>query len=193
MIARRFATFRKLGLGTACAMGLYIVTSQVAAERNALERVERQIVETRKDIVQLETELGTRGSMRQLERWNGEVLALTTPDADQFMSGARQLASLGEVAEPAGPRHAPSAVVTAMVHAPPPPPPIAATEMASDVIAPKVATAARKQLVREAVATKADFAMLPKRGGTEIKLAAVSAREPSGGLKKIAAALDVRP
>lgn len=166
MIARRFATFRKLGMGTACAMGLYIVTSQVAAERNALERVERRIVETQKDIVQLETELGTRGSMRQLERWNGEVLALTTPDADQFVSGARQLASLGErVGEP-GPRNAPSAVVTAMVHAPAAPAvaaPNAAIEMASDAAVPSPAAAARKAMVREAVVTRAALATLPKR------------------------------
>lgn len=118
MIAKRFQSVGRVAMGAVAAMGLYLITSQVAAERTELERVNRHILAAKKDIRQLETELGTRANLRQLERWNGEVLALSTPDADQFLQAERQLASLDRSGITPGPRYAPTAMVTAMVALP---------------------------------------------------------------------------
>ncbi len=48
-----------------------------------------------RDIRLLQTEIGTRGRLAQLERWNVKVLALSAPSADQFLEGGFQLARLG--------------------------------------------------------------------------------------------------
>ena len=82
-----------LGISTA-ATGLYLISGQVAAERGRLEATETRIALVHADMRRLQTELGTRASQRQLEQWNGEVLALSTPKANQFLQGRLQLASL---------------------------------------------------------------------------------------------------
>jgi hypothetical protein len=79
---------------SAAATGLYLISLQVAAERGRLEQTETKIMLAKADIRRLNTELGTRGSLRQLEQWNGEVLALSAPKANQFLQGKVQLASL---------------------------------------------------------------------------------------------------
>ena len=87
--------FRSMGLAAGAAasvLSCYMVSLRVARERGEVERLEAQIADTRHDIRQLNTELGTRGRMRQLERWNADVLALSAPKAEQFLSGAVQLA-----------------------------------------------------------------------------------------------------
>lgn len=94
MIAQRF---RPLGwaAGVATAVtGLYLVSLQVAAERGRLEAVERQISEAKQSLRALQTELGTRASLRQLEAWNGEVLALSAPKAGQFAADPIALTAL---------------------------------------------------------------------------------------------------
>ena len=82
-----------LGISGA-ATGLYLISLQVAAERGRLEQTETKIMLAKADMRRLNTELGTRGSLRQLEQWNGEVLALSTPKASQYLQGRVQLASL---------------------------------------------------------------------------------------------------
>ncbi|SOB86862.1 hypothetical protein SAMN06297144_1973 [Sphingomonas guangdongensis] len=72
----------------------YMVSSQVAAERSRVEAVELAIIRARKDIRALETEFDTRANMAQLERWNGDVLALSAPRPEQYMAGEAALASL---------------------------------------------------------------------------------------------------
>lgn len=79
---------------SAAATGLYLISGQVAAERGRLEATETRIALVHADMRRLNTELGTRGSQRQLEQWNGEVLALSAPKANQFLQGKLQLASL---------------------------------------------------------------------------------------------------
>ncbi len=94
MIAQRF---RPVGwvVGVAiAATALYIVSLQVATERTRLETIDRKIAAAKRDIRQLQTELGTRASLRQLERWNGEVLALSSPESQQFLTGEAALANL---------------------------------------------------------------------------------------------------
>jgi hypothetical protein len=76
------------------ALGCYLVSLRVASERSALESVETEIVTAQRDIRLLQTEIGTRGRLAQLERWNVKVLALSAPAADQFLNGSFELAKL---------------------------------------------------------------------------------------------------
>jgi hypothetical protein len=76
------------------ALGCYLVSLRVASERSAVENVETRIVLAQRDIRMLQTEIGTRGRLAQLERWNVKVLALSAPAADQFLAGSFELAKL---------------------------------------------------------------------------------------------------
>jgi hypothetical protein len=76
------------------ALGCYLVSLRVASERAALEDVETKIVLAQRDMRVLQTEIGTRGRLSQLERWNVKVLALSAPSADQFLQGSFELAKL---------------------------------------------------------------------------------------------------
>ena len=76
------------------ALGCYLVSLRVASERAALEDVETQIVLAQRDIRLLQTEIGTRGRLAQLERWNVKVLRLSAPSADQFVDGGFALARM---------------------------------------------------------------------------------------------------
>jgi hypothetical protein len=71
-----------------------MVSLRVATERNELAKVERQIIAAKRDIRSLQTELGTRGRMTQLEQWNAEVLALSAPSSAQFLKDEFTLARL---------------------------------------------------------------------------------------------------
>ena len=90
-------SFRSVFMVASCAgaaLSCYLVSLHVASERAELEQVERQIVAAEREIRLIETEIGTRGRLAQLERWNVRVLALSAPTADQFLDGGFQLASL---------------------------------------------------------------------------------------------------
>lgn len=89
-----FGTLGKLAMLGVIAPGFYLVISQGAAERARVESVERAIVQARREIRDLETEFDTRANMAQLERWNGDVLSLASPRAEQYVGGESQLASL---------------------------------------------------------------------------------------------------
>ena len=94
MIAQRLRPIGWVAAVAVAALGFYLVSLRVAAERGALESVDMQIVAAKRDIRRLQTELGTRASLRQLERWNGDVLALSAPTADQYLVNETQLAAL---------------------------------------------------------------------------------------------------
>ncbi|TVV72153.1 hypothetical protein [Sphingomonas solaris] len=94
MMAARFRSVTWVAVAVVPALACYLVTQHVAAERAQLAKVERQIGQSRRAIRELETELGTRGSMAQIERWNGQTFALAAPSAQQFITGDVQLASL---------------------------------------------------------------------------------------------------
>ena len=90
-------SFRSVFMVASCAgaaLGCYLVSLRVASERAALENVETQIVLAQRDIRLLQTEIGTRGRLAQLERWNVKVLALSAPSADQFLDGGFALAKM---------------------------------------------------------------------------------------------------
>lgn len=97
MIVQSFRSVLWVGAVAGAAISCYMVSLRVAAERAALERVEMRILVAKRDIRSLDTELTTRGRLRQLERWNSDVLALTAPIEGQFLEGEVQLASLGRV------------------------------------------------------------------------------------------------
>lgn len=94
MIAHRFRPVVWVVGCAFAATALYTVSLSVAAERARLEKVNLQIADTQNDIKQLQTELGTRASLRQLERWNSEVLALGAPRAGQFRATETALQTL---------------------------------------------------------------------------------------------------
>lgn len=96
MIAQRFRPVGWVAGVALAATGLYLVSLQVASERGRLEAIDRKIAATRRDIRQLQTEMGTRASLRQLERWNGEVLSLSAPQAGQYLKSEAALASLND-------------------------------------------------------------------------------------------------
>jgi hypothetical protein len=85
MIARGFKSVIWVAAVGGAAIGCYMVSLQVATERAELTRVESQIIAAKRDIRTLQTELGTRGRMSQLEQWNAEVLALSAPTSAQFL------------------------------------------------------------------------------------------------------------
>ncbi len=90
-------SFRSVFMVASCAgaaLGCYLVSLRVASERAALENVETEIVLAQRDIRLLQTEIGTRGRLAQLERWNVKVLALSAPSADQFLDGGFALAKM---------------------------------------------------------------------------------------------------
>lgn len=106
MSARSFRSVGWVAGVAATALGCYMVNLKVASERAALEDVETRIVLAERDIRLLQTEIGTRGRLAQLEKWNVKVLALSAPAANQFMDGSFQLATLvapKEVLDPAAP------------------------------------------------------------------------------------------
>ncbi len=94
MSARSFRSVFMVASCAGAALGCYLVSLRVASERAALEQVETRIVLAQRDIRLLQTEIGTRGRLAQLERWNVKVLALSAPSADQFLDGGFALAKL---------------------------------------------------------------------------------------------------
>ena len=92
-------SFRSVFMVASCAgaaLGCYLVSLRVASERASLEDVETQIVLAQRDMRLLQTEIGTRGRLSQLERWNAGAFALSAPTADQFLKGGFELARLAQ-------------------------------------------------------------------------------------------------
>jgi hypothetical protein len=93
------AAYRLKGIGwfggcVVVALGFYLVSLQVAAERKKLEQTDARIRVAMRDIRALETEFDTRANLTQLERWNGDTLALVAPGANQFVRDEAQLAAV---------------------------------------------------------------------------------------------------
>ncbi|MEO6113033.1 MAG: hypothetical protein ABIP07_01110 [Sphingomicrobium sp.] len=117
MSARGFGSLIWAGAVAGAALGFYLVSLRVASERAALEGVETEIAMAQRDIRLLQTELGTRGRLAQLERWNVRFIRLSAPSADQFVDGGFQLATLVKPqARPA--IEAPVVLASAPVHLP---------------------------------------------------------------------------
>lgn len=96
MSGRSFKSFVMVASCAGAALSCYLVSLRVASERAALEDVETRIVLAQRDLRVLQTEIGTRGRLAQLERWNASVLALSAPSHDQFLKGGFELARLAQ-------------------------------------------------------------------------------------------------
>jgi len=94
MSGRSFHSLFMVASCAGAALGCYLVSLRVASERAALEDVETRIVLAQRDMRVLQTEIGTRGRLAQLERWNVKVLALSAPAAEQFIPSSFELAKL---------------------------------------------------------------------------------------------------
>lgn len=92
MIGRGFGAVGWVAAVGSAALGCYLVSLNVASERAELASLEREIVDAKRDIRTLSTELGTRGRMSQLERWNADVLALSAPTSAQYLDNEVMLA-----------------------------------------------------------------------------------------------------
>ena len=92
MIARGFKPVGWVAAVAGAALGCYMLSLNVAAERAELAKLEWQIVAAKQDIRSLQTELGTRGRLQQLESWNANVLALSAPTSNQFLEDELTLA-----------------------------------------------------------------------------------------------------
>jgi hypothetical protein len=89
--------FKGLGwflCGVIVAPACYMVTSHGAAERSRLRALDSAIVQAHVDIRALETEFDTRANIAQIERWNGEVLAMNAPAPQQYLASVEGLAAL---------------------------------------------------------------------------------------------------
>ena len=100
MSTRSFHSLFMVASCAGAALGCYLVSLRVVLEpvtaltQWALDNVETRIVLAQRDLRVLQTEIGTRGRLAQLERWNVKVLALSAPAADQFLGGSFELARL---------------------------------------------------------------------------------------------------
>jgi hypothetical protein len=96
MSGRSFGSLFMVASCAGAALGCDLVSLRVASERAALEDVETRIVLAQRDLRVLQTEIGTRGRLSQLERWNAGAFALSAPAADQFLQGSFELARLAQ-------------------------------------------------------------------------------------------------
>lgn len=123
------AAYRLKGIGwfavlVGIVLGFYLISLRVASERKKLDDVSARIASARRDIRALETEFDTRANLAQLEKWNGDTLALAAPAAGQYVRDDAALASLdpGAAAGPAGAEVRTAAlVVPSLTQATPPP------------------------------------------------------------------------
>jgi hypothetical protein len=100
--------FKGIGWFAACVaivLGFYLISLQVASERKKLDGLNTRIHLAERDIRALETEFDTRANLAQLEKWNGDTLALASPTAAQFVASESALASIdvNQVALPGQP------------------------------------------------------------------------------------------
>lgn len=76
------------------AISLYPLSLNVGAMHSELVRVDRNIVQTRKEISYLQAEIRARASLEQLEQWNDLLYGYDAPRAAQYLASERALADL---------------------------------------------------------------------------------------------------
>jgi hypothetical protein len=92
-----------MAITTLVGIGCYSATAHGASERDAIQKMRRQLVADSRAVRDLEAELRIRARLPQLERWNDEVLKMSAPASVQFMRSPVQLASLVNPAKPEAP------------------------------------------------------------------------------------------
>jgi hypothetical protein len=96
---KRLKNIGWLALVFLVAILLYPLSLNVAALHSDLVQVDRNIMETKREISFLQAELRTRASMQQLEEWNDLLYGYEPPTAQQFVNGEAALAGLSGEAE----------------------------------------------------------------------------------------------
>lgn len=158
MIAKSFRPVAWVAAIGAAALSCYMLSLRVASERADLASLERRIVSTRQDIRQLQTELGTRGRLQQLEEWNADVLALSAPGSGQFLDSGVSLARF-DTRQPAIDAQAAEVRMAAAETAPAPATverPVVLASAEAPRAAPLAPNATAQPLVRRASLTTAD-------------------------------------
>jgi hypothetical protein len=91
---KRLKNLGWLALVFMVAILLYPLSLNVAALHSDLVSVDRQILETKREISFLQAEIRTRASLQQLEEWNELLYGYQPPTAQQFVNGEAALAGL---------------------------------------------------------------------------------------------------
>jgi hypothetical protein len=151
MIARGFKPVGWVAAVAGAALGCYMLSLNVASERAELAGLERKIIRAKQDIRTLQTELGTRGRMSQLEHWNAEVLALAAPTSNQFLENEIVLARFDKRAPTIEDRSASVQLAAATtVSKPQARPALAAADYAAAATASEKTPLEKKSLVQRA-------------------------------------------
>lgn len=126
---------------------LYPLSLNVAATHSNLVAVDREIMDTKREISFLQAEIRTRASLQQLEEWNELLYGYQPPAANQFVNGEAALASLtGDL-----PETKPVMMAAASV---PAPQVVAEPAVVKEAVAETPKQAAPKAAATKAVATK---------------------------------------
>jgi hypothetical protein len=91
---KRLRNLGWLALVFMVAILLYPLSLNVAAMHTDLVAVDREILDTKREISFLQAEIRTRASLQQLEEWNELLYGYQPPSAEQFVNGEAALASL---------------------------------------------------------------------------------------------------
>jgi hypothetical protein len=91
---KRLKNLGWLALVFMVAILLYPLSLNVAATHSDLVAVDREILETKREISFLQAEIRTRASLQQLEEWNELLYGYQPPSAEQFVHGEAALAEL---------------------------------------------------------------------------------------------------
>lgn len=194
MIAQGFKPVGWVGAVAGAALGCYMLSLNVASERAELAKIERQIIAAKQEIRTLQTELGTRGRVQQLEHWNAEVLALSAPTAAQFLDNPVTLARF-ETKQPTLDDKAKVTLASAELKAPAPAVEIAADRKLSPADYAKVAeraAAAPQQRVRLAAADAGDKPQVIKASLVRLPEAVKAEAAPAKAAKPIAASPEAK-
>lgn len=92
---KRLKNLGWLALVFMVAILLYPLSLNVAALHSDLVAVDREILDTKREISFLQAEIRTRASLQQLEEWNELLYGYQPPTAQQFVNGEAALAGLG--------------------------------------------------------------------------------------------------
>ena len=144
---QRLRSLGWLALVFMVAILLYPLSLNVAAMHSDLVAVDREIMDTKREISFLQAEIRTRASLQQLEEWNELLYGYQPPAADQFVNGEAALASLtGDL-----PETKPVMMAAATV---PAPQVVAEPAVVKEAVAETPKQAAPKAAATKAVATK---------------------------------------
>src|SRR3546814_3711304 len=85
IVGTRLRSVVMIAVMTSFALAFYMISLKVSAERSAVERLERRIASSMMSIRQLQSELGTRERLPQIEKWNAERSEEHTSELQSLM------------------------------------------------------------------------------------------------------------